>query len=222
MAMDNNYNTNQKPTEDAASASLEGETSPAETGDFQSDTFQSLESEAPDSSNPHWSSTASPEPPARWNPAEPDARQYKATKRFDNSNVTGMGVIGKTRFPLKSDEIPVFQSARRLIITSQIVSAVSLFLGGVLLSAVAVICAIVGFGKLNRLALARPEDPDAQRALKRSGWIALAITVGVLALNVFALIYLYPMFADTLQNAGLGNLAGSSPTGAGSANTTWG
>ena len=220
--MNNDYNTDGQSTEDNTPALQEGETSPCDSDDCQSDDARFNDSEELDCSDSYWTSTNSPEPPARWNPVDIDAGQGNAHKPFEDSNVTGMGVIGKTRFPLKNDEIPVFQSARRYIIISQVASAVSLVLGGVFLSSIALICAIAGCGKLSRLASSRPGDPEAQRALKRSGWTAIAITVVVLALNIFALIYLYPMFADSLQNAGFGNLAGSTSAGTGSVNTTWG
>lgn len=165
-----------------------------------------------------------PEPPSNWSPDYPQQQKMTSIREaYEQSNVDAMAAIGRTKFKLKGGDIPEFRSARNYYLAAIILSVVSIFFGGLILSALGVICAFVANGKFKRLASSQPDNPEAQRALLRSGIIAIAVTVGILVLNIVALALLYPMVADTMQNGGLNWLGSSSvSTGAGSTNVTWG
>lgn len=164
-----------------------------------------------------------PEPPNRWNPDDPNFKPVTIEEAFEQANVTTKASIGKTAFTLKGAEIPQFQSARRFMIISQVVAGVSLFFGGVILSALAVLLAFMARDRFNRIAAAKPDDLEAQQALTRSGTIAIVITIGVLILNIIALIYLYPIVADSIQSGNFNFLGGGTGTsGTGTTSGTWG
>lgn len=134
---------------------------------------------------------------------------------------THIAAIGKTRFKVSSDEVAEFESARRYIMAAQVIAIISLFIGGMLLSGVALICAIFAYGKLDRLAQRRDDEPEAQRALKRSGIIVIAIAGSALVVNAIAVAVLYPMLANNLQAGNLGSLTTSAPSTIGGS-STWG
>lgn len=188
--------------------------------DFNNREHESVNQDSPSpeiKGNPY-----APEPPNRWNPDDPNFKPVTLEEAFDQANVSTKAAIGKTVFTLKGAEIPQFQSARRFMILSQVAAGVSLFFGGVILSAIAVLFAFLARDKFNRIAASRPNDPDAQRALNRSGIIAVVITVGVLILNIIALIYLYPMVIDSLQSGDFNIFGGAGTMGTGTTSGTWG
>lgn len=173
--------------------------------------------------SPHDGDNA-PEPPSNWRPDYPQQQKTTSIREaYEQSNVDAMAAIGRTRFKLKGGDIPEFRSARNYYLAAIILSVVSIFFGGIILSALGVICAFVANGKFRRLASSQPDNSDAQRALLRSGVIAIVVAIGILVLNIVALALLYPMVADTMQNGGLNWLGSSSVTpGSGSTNVTWG
>lgn len=167
-----------------------------------------------------------PEPPVRWNPEDANTASSQNPERpvdTSSSQQDGMGGIGKTRFQLKSEEASDFISARRFLFAAQIIAIVSIFFGGMLLSTVALICALVGNGKLNRIAANRPEQPDVQQALKRSGRMIIAVAAIALVLNFLTVAFLYPWLVQTGQLGDLGSLMGSpGSSGTSTGNSTWG
>ena len=183
--------------------------------------FQEIDELIPQS--PHGDDNA-PEPPANWSPDYPQQQKTTSIREaYEQSNVEAMAAIGKTKFKLKGGDIPEFRSARNFYLAAVIIPVVSIFFGGIILSALGVMCAFVANSKFRRLASSLSDNPEAQKALIRSGVIAIAVAVGILVLNIVALVLLYPMVADTMQNGGLNWLGSSSvSTGAGSTNVTWG
>lgn len=173
--------------------------------------------------SPHGDDNA-PEPPANWSPDYPQQQKTTSIREaYEQSNVEAMAAIGKTKFKLKGGDIPEFRSARNLYLAAVIIPVVSIFFGGIILSALGVMCAFVANGKFRRLASSLSDNPEAQKALTRSGVIAIVVAIGIFVLNIIALALLYPMVADTMQNGGPNWLGGSSATtGSDSTNVTWG
>jgi len=173
--------------------------------------------------------SSSPEPPARWKPSTSSAdNPANANREPGNtpqkpSTTTGMGVIGKTQFQLTGEEANMFMSARRFMLAAQLMAVVSLFIGGILLSSIALICAFFANGKLTALAARHPDDLDVQAAFKRAGKLIIIVAFIALVVNVAALIIFYPMIMNFVQSGDFGSLMGSAgTTAAGSGNATWG
>ena len=155
-----------------------------------------------------------PEPPERWKPDESYSRPPEGPTPQNENPDLRTGTIGGTRVELKGGAIHEFESARRLVVVSQVCAIVSFIIGGVMLSSVALVCAGIAFGKLNRIASVMDSAPDAQRALRRIGYMAIGLAVVTLIINIVALVVLYPTLMETMQAASTGTLA--------SGNSTWG
>lgn len=178
--------------------------------------------EKPDSARP--GSDVRPEPPIRWNPDANMNAEQGEPEPIPAQEKGVAGVIGSVVVHLDTrEEIEGFKSARRFITASQIIAIVSLFFGGILLSALAVVCAVIAYSKLGWVAACHADEPEAQRALKRSGVLAIAVACVALALNAVSALFLYPMVLEAAQTGDLSALFGSSgSTGATGTNTTWG
>ena len=166
-----------------------------------------------------------PEPPASWRPEEVQEEEKTTSIReaYERANVETMASVGNTQFKLTGSEIPDYQNARNYFMAAMVVSVASIFIGGVIASAGAVICAFIASDRFNRVAARHADEPEVQRALMRSGKIAVGISVGVLILNIISLIFLYPTLVNTMQNGGTNLLGGSGgTTGTGTGNGTWG
>ena len=188
-----------------------------------SEDFNNLEEENDVQEDASSDTPEAPEPPRSWRPNDPNFKPVTIEQAFEEAQVTSTAIIGKTSFTLKGAEIPQFQAGRRFTIISQVVAGVSLFFGGVLLSALAVVFAFMARDKFSRIAAARPNNPEVQKALTRPWIIAMVISIGILILNILAMVYLYPMVADSLQSGSLYPFGGATgATGTGATNATWG
>ena len=164
-----------------------------------------------------------PEPPANWNPNGEEQKATSVREALDMANVETTATVGKTTFTLKGSEISDFKAAKNYFLASTSLSIISLFFGGIILSLLAIICAIASRSRFDNVSRKHAGEPEVQAALQRSGKIALVVAICILVINIIALIYLYPMLVETMQNGGLDVLGGSSATtGSGSGNGTWG
>ena len=171
----------------------------------------------------HNNDNGSPEPPERWKPDTSLPTKQKTQSATPNDPDVRVGIIASTHVELVGPEIAVFESARRLVTASQICAIVSFFIGGVLLSSVAVVCAITAFRKLNSIALGKPSEPAMQAALRKAGYLAIVLAAIALVINIVALIVLYPIAMDALQSGSLSSLFGGlSASGGSTGNSTWG
>ena len=125
-------------------------------------------------------------------------------------------------FKLSPSQAQNLNSARSLVIAAQVAAVVSLFFGGVLLGAVALVLAIVGYLKLNAIASELP-DKTVKAALKRAGIVAIAMSAFALILNAITLAVMMPTITYIMQTGDYSAIFGGAPTtGGGSANSTWG
>lgn len=147
-----------------------------------------------------------PDPPAGWNQSSQPPQLNPQRNTPQNPDIPDMGVVGRTVFKLTEQEALTFSSARKFITASQVAAVVSLVIGGVLLSSIAVVLAIIGFRKLNEIARGHTDQIEAHFALRRSGILAIGISVAALIINAVSLIFFYPMVVESLSAGGFGGL----------------
>lgn len=119
-----------------------------------------------------------------------------------------------------------FKSIRRFITASQIIALVSLIIGGVPLSTVAVVLGLIARSKAGNRAL-DPNDPNrgAWMLLRRSATVAAIMGAVALVLNAITLAMVYPVMVEMLQSGDLGSLMGGGAAAGGSvggSNSVWG
>lgn len=164
-----------------------------------------------------------PEPPERWKPGDRHSASSEPPPEENGLPETKSGALGATSVELTGGDIAEFESARRLVTVSQVSAVVSLLVGGVLLSTVALVCAIVAYRKFDGIASRKEAHPDMQRALRRVGAVAIVFSAVILVINAVALCLLYPVFMERLQAGGFGSLLGGfGSSGGGAGNSTWG
>ena len=124
-------------------------------------------------------------------------------------------------FHLNQEQTAEFNSARKLTTISQIMAIVSLFIGGILLSAAAIVVAFVARGRMQRVA--SQCTPEVQAAIMRSTIVPIGFCLLAFALNIASLILLYPMVMEMLQNGSFQDLFpfGGSTSGGSSAGSFW-
>lgn len=128
--------------------------------------------------------------------------------------------------PYETLEFLEFQSARRMISVAQIMSLISLVIGGVALSTAALVVAILGFRKVtSSLHAANGDMVQTWLYLRRSSTIAIIMSCIALTANAVTLIIVYPTLMESLQSGDFASyfgLQGSSQGGASSSGSFWG
>lgn len=166
--------------------------------------------------------------PANWNPPtadeapQPQPMQQPQRMPSNGSDTSSYGVIGKARFPLRPDEVAEFEKARLYMGISLVIAATSLFLGGMLVSGIGLVCALVANERLRKLAAKKNDDPEAQRALRHAGTVAIVAAACALGLNALSAFVLYPYLVNSGQWSGISDLLGSNSAGTGTGTSTWG
>lgn len=158
-----------------------------------------------------------PEPPVNWRPNGVQSQ----VPQMNETNLQHQVRIGSVMFTIGNVDAVEFKSARNYNIAAQIVALVSLIIGGVFASTVAIVLAIISYRKFSGIAEHMQEESVA-RALKRAGMMAIVMSCVALALNVVSLVILMPMVMQIVQTGDYGALFGGSIAGSGSTSTTWG
>lgn len=118
-------------------------------------------------------------------------------------------------------------SARTLSTIATIGGPVSFIIGGVLLSTVSLVCAIIALIKTKRV-LANPESPYVgyARALKQTAFMGIFISLVALVLNIIGVVTMLPVLMDAMQSGDysslLGNGVATSPSAPSSGESAWG
>ena len=152
----------------------------------------------------------SPEPPPNWtndtHPA-PVELQHVRNSPYDN----GQQVLGNTPVQIQpdSEHVRSFNSARKFVIGAQICAIVSLFIGGIVLSAVSVVLAVIGYRTVSALANEVAASPTIATAYKRSAAIAILMTVLALVVNIASIVLFMPMIMEALQQGDLTGMLSS-------------
>lgn len=120
------------------------------------------------------------------------------------------------------DPEKTFKSIRNFITASQIIALVSLIIGGVLLSTVSIVLALIARSRAQALC-SRQNDPNLAGwvALRKSATFAAVMGAVALVLNAIALMTYYPMLLNALQGGDYSSIWGGSapfaaPSGSGS------
>lgn len=88
-----------------------------------------------------------------------------------------------------------------------IASPISLIFGGVLLSLVALICAIVGRSKLKALQAQATVSEDIIGTLKRQNTVGLVVSAATLVINGIAFALAFGMLMDSVQSGDFSQIA---------------
>lgn len=170
-----------------------------------------------------------PEPPPSWRPSKTDYEQpYEQSSKTPQGNDEEPPQAPRLESPtvrLTSNDELLLENARKFISISQICAVVSFFLGGILLSSVAVILAVMGLVKLNTFANAHSLERGNRAALMRSGVIALGMCVLALVFNIVSIVMFYPIIMQGLETGDFSGIFGSgqgSSTASDSTSSTWG
>ena len=130
------------------------------------------------------------------------------------------------RNPSDSAAFFEFQSTRRMISAAQIMSLVSLVIGGVLLSSAALVVAIIAYRKVsNRVRSTKPETNTPWVLLKKTCIVAIAMSCIALAANTASMVLFYPTFIQALQTGDFSSylgMNGLSNPGTSSSGSFWG
>lgn len=105
-------------------------------------------------------------------------------------------------------------SARTLSLVATIGGPVSFIIGGIALSSVALVCAIIALIKTKRV-LANPQSKFATyaRALRQTAIMGIGISAVALVLNVVGVIMIMPQVMDALQTGDYSSLLGNGANG---------
>ena len=108
-----------------------------------------------------------------------------------------------------------------------IAAPVSLLIGGVLLGAAALVCAIVAFVKVRAIKASAPRD-EVTLSLYRQSAIALAVTGSIFVVNCVWFAMAFTMMMDILQSGDYSQLLdtfgmsdGTGTEGSGSGSSVW-
>lgn len=113
------------------------------------------------------------------------------------------------------------KTSQTLVMVASIAGPVSLFIGGVFLSTVGLVCGFFGFRKLKVLSNKQAKVAAAAARLKRSSIIGIVVCALALILNALSLYIMWPELAQMLETGDYANMAANTGGGAGSA-STWG
>lgn len=116
----------------------------------------------------------------------------------------------------ESERLTLLKSAQTLVTISIIGGPVSLIIGGVLLSTIALICGILAFTKIKRAATPHDTKDALASILRRQAIFAIAIAVFALILNGVTLAMTMPVIFEALQSGNMDELLGSAGLMAGS------
>lgn len=119
------------------------------------------------------------------------------------------------------------KKVQNLALAASICGPVSVFIGGMLLSGVGVVCGFVGMRRADRIENADKDVQEAAARARRSCVVALIVCAVAFALNAAYSFYMYPIIMDAMQAGDLSALIGNavssgSVSGGGSGTSTWG
>lgn len=113
------------------------------------------------------------------------------------------------------------KKAQRLVMVASISGPVSLFIGGVFLGTVGLVCGIVAYRKLRRLATKRTEVGVFAGRLKRSSVIGMCVCGVAIVLNGIYAYIMFPTILEMLETGDYAGFAGDAVNPAGPS-ATWG
>lgn len=113
------------------------------------------------------------------------------------------------------------RSAQTFTMVGTIAGPVSLFIGGVLLSLIGLVCGCIGRKKYLALEAKGTEVSDWARRMKKSAKVAIIVSAVAFVLNAVSLFLMWPMLMQLMQSGDVAGIAQNAGTVAG-AGSTWG
>ncbi|MBC5582916.1 hypothetical protein GS424_008520 [Eggerthella guodeyinii] len=119
------------------------------------------------------------------------------------------------------NDLRELKKSQTMVMVASIAGPVSLFIGGVLLSGVGLVCAIVAFRKLKKLIAKHTDVSVLAQRLKRSAIVGMAVCGVAFALNAISFYLMMPVVLEMMES---GDYTGAmTDVGSGAAGTsTWG
>lgn len=124
-----------------------------------------------------------------------------------------------------SDALKQYTGGQTLTTVAMIAGPVSLIIGGVLLSAVAIVCAYLAYRKLSAVAQGNSTYTKVAASMQKTARVAIIIGAVALVLNFISMMYVLPMVMEMMNTGEVSTnlFGGSTTTGtAGSTSSTWG
>lgn len=120
------------------------------------------------------------------------------------------------------DTVATLKSAQTLITVSTIAGPVSLIIGGVLLSVIALICGLMAWFKINKVSSKDAERGTLAYSLRRQAMVVTAISALVLGVNAAWLAYSVPALIEALESGSLDQYFNAASSSASSSSSFWG
>lgn len=119
------------------------------------------------------------------------------------------------------NDLRELKKSQTMVMVASIAGPVSLFIGGVLLSGVGLVCTIVAFRKLKKLIAKHTDVSVLAQRLKRSAIVGMAVCGVAFALNAISFYLMMPVVLEMMES---GDYTGAmTDVGSGAAGTsTWG
>lgn len=119
------------------------------------------------------------------------------------------------------------KKVQNLALAASICGPVSVFIGGMLLSGIGVVCGFLGMRRADRIEKADKDVQEAAARARRSCVVALIVCAVAFSLNAAYSFYMYPIIMDAVQTGDLSALMGNAASSGsiasgGSGSSTWG
>ena len=129
---------------------------------------------------------------------------------------------GNHQFRPNTLDEQTLRSARSQTTFAFIAGPLSLFVGGMLLGTIGVICAFLANRKLHSLAQKTNETASIARGMLKSTRTALVICLVAVALNAVSFAIMFPVIEQMLQSGDFASVAGNMSAGTAAGTSTWG
>ena len=129
---------------------------------------------------------------------------------------------GNHQFRPNTLDEQTLRSARSQTTFAFIAGPLSLFVGGMLLGTIGVICAFLANRKLHSLAQKTNETASIARGMLKSARTALVICLVAVALNAVSFAIMFPVIEQMLQSGDFASVAGNMSAGTAAGSSTWG
>ena len=129
---------------------------------------------------------------------------------------------GNHQFRPNTLDEQTLRSARSQTTFAFIAGPLSLFVGGMLLGTIGVICAFLANRKLHSLAQKTNETASIARGMLKSARTALVICLVAVALNAVSFAIMFPVIEQMLQSRDFASVAGNMSAGTAAGTSTWG
>lgn len=129
---------------------------------------------------------------------------------------------GNHQFRPNTLDEQTLRSARSQTTFAFIAGPLSLFVGGMLLGTIGVICAFLANRKLHSLAQKTNETASIARGMLKSARTALVICLVAVALNAVSFAIMFPVIEQMLQSGNFASVAGNMSAGTAAGTSTWG